>query len=139
MKRIIFLVLACMSFGISNAQESSIKAPENNAGVTAEKETVAANKLEHDFGSITESAGVVTCDFLIKNTGTTPVVITKVTTSCGCTAPDWSKEPIASGKEGFVKVTFNPKGYDGDFAKTLVVFTNGNPQSIRLKIKGNVK
>ena len=139
MKRIIFLVLACMSFGISNAQESSIKAPENNAGVTAEKETVAANKLEHDFGTITESAGIVSCDFLIKNTGTTPVVITKVTTSCGCTAPDWSKEPIASGKDGFVKVTFNPKGVSGDFTKTLVVFTNGNPQSIRLKIKGNVK
>ena len=139
MKRIIFLVFACMSFGISNAQERSINAPENNTVITAEKETVATNKLEHDFGVITESAGVVTCDFLIKNTGTTPVVITKVTTSCGCTAPDWSKEPIASGKDGYVKVTFNPKGYDGDFTKTLVVFTNGNPQSIRLKIKGNVK
>ena len=139
MKRIIFLVFACMSFSICNAQESKVNAAENNAGVSAKKETVTADKLEHDFGAIAESADLVSCDFLIKNTGTTPVVITKVTTSCGCTASDWSKEPIASGKEGFVKVTFNPKGQSGDFTKTLVVFTNGEPQSIRLKIKGNVK
>ena len=139
MERIIFLVFACMSFGISNAQESNVNASGNNTAAPAEKENVAANKLEHDFGSIAESAGVVSCDFFIKNTGTTPVVITKVTASCGCTAPDWTKEPIASGKEGFVKVTFNPKGYSGDFTKTLVVFTNGNPQSIRLKITGSIK
>ena len=139
MKRIIFLVFACMSFGISNAQESHVNAPENNTNVSAKKETVAANKLEHDFGTIAESAGEVSCDFFINNTGSTPIVITKVTASCGCTAPNWTKEPIASGKEGFIKVTFNPKGQNGDFTKTLVVFTNGNPQSIRLKIKGKVK
>ena len=139
MKRIIFLAFVCMSFGICNAQESNVSAPESNVGVSVEKETVEANKLEHDFGTISESSGLVSCDFFIKNTGKTPVVITKVTTSCGCTAPDWSKEPIVSGKEGFIKVTFNPKGYNGDFTKTLVVFTNGEPQSIRLKIKGNVK
>ena len=140
MKQIIILVFACMSFGISNAQESNVNVPESNAVVPAEKETVTANKTEHDFGAITESAGAVTCDFLIKNTGSTPIIITKVTASCGCTAPNWTKEPIAPGKEGFVKVSFNPKGQNhGDFTKSLVVFTNGKPQSIRLKIKGNVK
>ena len=128
-----------MSFGISNAQESNINLPESNAGVSAEVETVTANKLEHDFGTIAESGGEVSCDFLIKNTGTSPVIINKVTASCGCTAPNWTKEPIASGQQGFIKVTFNPKGQSGDFTKTLVVFTNGNPQSIRLKIKGKVK
>ena len=139
MKQFIFLVIAFASFGISNAQESKINAPESNAQLSEAKETVTADKQEHDFGTITESGGDVTCDFFIKNTGNAPIVITKVTASCGCTAPNWSKEPIAPGKQGFVKVSFNPKGQNGNFTKSLVVFTSGNPQSLRLKIKGNVK
>ena len=139
MKKCILLIVACALFGISNAQESKVNAPESKSQQTEKNVTVESDKTEHDFGTISESGGIVKCEFKIKNKGNSPLVITKVTTSCGCTASDWTKEPVASGKEGLVKVTFDPKGRPGDINKTLVVFTNGNPESIRLKIKGTVK
>ena len=139
MKKSIFLIAACVLFSISNAQESKVDAPEGNNLTTEKAVTVESDKSEHDFGIISESGGVVNCEFAIKNTGVKPLVITKVTTSCGCTASDWTKEPVASGKNGIVKVTYDPKGRKGDMTKTLVVFTNGNPESISLKIKGTVR
>ena len=139
MKKCILLIVACALFSISNAQESKVNAPESNSQATDKDTTVVCDKSEHDFGTISESGGIVECEFTLKNTGKEPLVITKVTASCGCTAPDWSKEPIASGKNGFIKVTFDPKGRSGDFTKSLVVFTNGNPTRISLKIKGNIK
>jgi len=137
MKKIIFLAIACASFAISNAQES-INAPKSNAYTSETSTTIAFDKAEHDFGVISESGGVAAYEFTFKNTGEIPLVITKVSTSCGCTAPDWSKEPIAPGEQGFIKVTFNPKGRSGDFTKSLTVFTNGNPSALKLNIKGHI-
>ena len=114
MKKCIFLVVACVFFGISNAQESKVNAPENNSKSTETEATVVCEISEHDFGTISETGGVVSYEFAIKNTGTKPLVITKVTTSCGCTASEWTKEPVASGKQGLVKATFDPKGRKGD-------------------------
>ena len=138
MKKSILVVVACVLFGISNAQESKVNTPENNSQPAETEFTVVSDKSEHDFGTISESGGVVNCEFAIKNTGTKPLVITKVTTSCGCTASEWTKEPVASGKQGLVKVTFDPKGRKGEMIRTLVVFTNGKPESLQLKIKGSV-
>ena len=101
--------------------------------------TVTVNKTVHNFGDIRESDGSVECEFLVTNTGDKHLSIIKVSTSCGCTVSDWTKEPIVSGKKGIVKVTFNPKGRKGNFNKSLVVFTNGTPSSIRLKVIGNIK
>ena len=139
MKKCILLVVACILFGMSYAQESKVYAPENNSRPAETESTVVSDKSEHDFGTISESGGVVSCEFAIKNTGTKPLVITKVTTSCGCTASEWTKEPVASGKQGLVKVTFDPKGRKGEMVRSLVVFTNGNPESLQLKIKGSVR
>ena len=139
MKKCILLVVACVLFGMSYAQESKVNAPENNGHPAETESTVVSDKSEHDFGTISESGGVVSCEFAIKNTGTKPLVITKVTTSCGCTASEWTKEPVASGKQGLVKVTFDPKGRKGEMVRSLVVFTNGNPESLQLKIKGSVR
>lgn len=127
MKKSIFLVIACVLFSISHAQES-----KNDVSVVFEKS-------EFDFGTISESGGIVTGEFVFTNTGDTPLVITKVSASCGCTAPDWSKEPVAPGKQGFIKVTFNPQGRSSAFTKSLTVFTNGNPSRITLKIKGTIE
>ena len=139
MKKSILLVVACVLFGISNAQESMVNAPENNSRQAETEATVVCDKSEHDFGTISESGGVVSCEFAIKNSGTKPLVISKVTTSCGCTVSEWTKEPVASGKQGYVKVTFDPKGRKGEMIRTLAVFTNGNPESLQLKIKGSVR
>ena len=139
MKKIILLFIACALFGISNAQESKVDTKKNDASASKDKEQITVDKTEHDFGTISESGDDVTCTFTFKNNGNTPIVITKITTSCGCTTYDHSKEPIAPGKEGFAKITYSPKGNEGKFTKSVVVYTNGNPRNIRLKIKGVVK
>jgi hypothetical protein len=129
MKRIIFLVIACALSNIVKAQESFVK----------EDTTAVFNHAVHDFGSVSESEGTIEHEFTLTNTGDSPLVITRVTASCGCMASDWTKEPIGAGEKGFVKVSFETKGRKGEFVKSLAVFTNGNPSGIRLKIKGNIK
>ncbi|NJN43151.1 MAG: DUF1573 domain-containing protein, partial [Flammeovirgaceae bacterium] len=59
-------------------------------------------------------------------------------TSCGCTTPGWTRGAIASGKTGFVKARFDPKGRPGFFSKTLSVTTNASTKPIVLTIRGNV-
>ncbi|GAA6472822.1 DUF1573 domain-containing protein [Parabacteroides merdae] len=118
-------ILASILFAIS-----SISA-QNNA-------RISADELIYNFGTIGESDGLASHIFTIKNTGNGPLVITRITASCGCTQPEWTKEPIAPGKTGEVKVTYNPKGRPGPFYKTIAIYSNGKKGSFSLGIKGNV-
>ena len=102
------------------------------------KAVINADQLIHDFGTIGEADGLVSHTFTIKNTGDGPLVITRITASCGCTQPEWSKEPIAPGKTGEIKVTYNPKGRPGPFYKTISIYSNGKKGRFSLGIKGNV-
>ncbi len=99
--------------------------------------TVAENF--HDFGEIKEADGKVSHTFVVKNDGNAPLVITRVIASCGCTSPDWTKEPIAPGQTGEVKVTFDPKNRPGPFAKTVSIYSNGKTGSYVVTIRGDVK
>ena len=74
------------------------------------------NEKTHDFGTIKEANGPVTHTFEFTNTGGEPLVIINVNASCGCTRPEYPKEPIMPGKKGKVKVTFNPAGRPGEFS-----------------------
>ncbi|MDD4514023.1 DUF1573 domain-containing protein [Massilibacteroides sp.] len=103
------------------------------------KAVIAAEVTTHDFGTIQEDNGTVTHTFKIKNQGDAPLVITRVIASCGCTTPNWTKEPIAAGKEGEIKITFDPKGRPGPFAKTISVYSNGKTGSFVLTIRGEVQ
>ena len=92
----------------------------------------------YDFGEINETSGAVTHVFTIKNEGETPLVITRASASCGCTTPEITREPIATGKTGEIKVTFDPTGRPGPFTKPVTVFSNGTNGSFMLTIKGIV-
>lgn len=91
-----------------------------------------------DFGTIEESRGPVTHEFLFTNTGQRPVKILTVQASCGCTTPGWSKDPVAPGKTGFIQASFNPQGRPGYFNKSLTVTTDLEANPIILQIKGQV-
>lgn len=99
---------------------------------------ITADELIYNFGNIEEADGPASHVFTIKNTGSGPLVITRITASCGCTQPEWSKAPIPAGQTGDVKVTYNPKGRPGPFYKTISIYSNGNKGSFNLGIKGNV-
>ena len=80
------------------------------------------DKTTHEFGTILWK-NPVTATFKITNKGDKPLVISNVTTSCGCTVADWTKEPIAPGKTGSVSSTFDAKA-SGRIQKTLGIYCN---------------
>ena len=94
----------------------------------------------YDFGTIGENDGYAEHTFKFSNTGSAPLVINRITASCGCTQPEWSHAPVEPGKEGFIIITFNPKGRIGPFHKTATVYTNENDGFTRhnLVITGQV-
>jgi len=115
--------------------------PASNPMSEQQKEAVFAvvGESTHDFKTIKEADGPVTHTFKIKNEGKAPLVITNVTASCGCTSPDWTKQPIAPGKIGEVKVTYDPAGRPNPFSRPVAVYSNGHKGSYNLTIKGNVE
>ena len=107
-----------------------------NAQVAQTKMQLSAT--EHDFGKFKEEAGRQTFDFIVTNTGRDPLVIQNVVASCGCTTPDWTKQPIPSGGTGKVTAIYDPKDRPGVFNKTLSVYSNSKPEVVVLVIKGEV-
>jgi len=103
------------------------------------KATISFDSEKHNFGTIQENAGPVTHVFEFTNTGSEPLILSRVKASCGCTATDWSKEPVAPGKTGQVKATYNPLRRPGNFNKTITVTSNAQRQRVVLRISGNVK
>ncbi len=91
----------------------------------------------HDFGKVEEGVQAA-YTFEFTNTGTAPVVISNAQPSCGCTTPDWTKEPVMPGKTGFVKASFNSSGRPGNFNKNITVISNSETPQIALTIKGEV-
>ena len=92
----------------------------------------------HDFGTIKEEAGPVSCTFEFTNTGNKPLLIIDATASCGCTRPEYPTKPIKPGKKGKIKVTYSPIGRPGAFKKTVKIKTNGKERSTTLRIEGTV-
>jgi hypothetical protein len=90
----------------------------------------------HDFAKI-EQGTPVSHEFVFTNTGTTPLVISNVRGSCGCTVTNYTKEPIAPGKTGNVKATFNAAAI-GAFNKSIRVTANVEGANETLFIKGEV-
>ncbi|NJN25579.1 MAG: DUF1573 domain-containing protein [Cyclobacteriaceae bacterium] len=90
----------------------------------------------HDFGKIAQGKPVST-EFTFTNTGSTPLVISNVKGSCGCTVTEYTKDAIAPGKTGNVKATFNAAAV-GAFNKSIRVTANVEGGSETLMIKGEV-
>jgi archaellum component FlaG (FlaF/FlaG flagellin family) len=113
-----------------NAQTTPATENKDQAEITFDKEI-------HDFGTIPQNVPA-TYTFTFKNTGKEPLIITSVSASCGCTQPEWSKEPIKKGEKGFVKATYNAAS-PGAFNKTVTVVSNGKRGTVVLTLKGEVK
>lgn len=91
----------------------------------------------HEFGSIKEG-DVVSFDFKFRNAGKAPLIITQASASCGCTVPEYSKDPIAPGENGFIKVTFNSEGKHGMTSKTVTLLANTTPNTKVLTISADI-
>lgn len=126
MRTWIQILLLCLTFGLSTGTAYGQKA------------VITCEKTVHNFGEINETDGKVSHTFVVKNEGTAPLVISNVTASCGCTTPEWTKEPIPAGKTGEVKVTFDPTNRPGTFMKTIRLYGNGMKNGFLLSIRGKV-
>ncbi len=96
-------------------------------------------KTTHDFGTFSENSPKVTCKFQFTNVGNGPLVIHQAIASCGCTVPQYPKEPIKPGETGEVTITYNGAGkFPGKFRKSITLRTNGKTEVVRLYVEGEM-
>jgi hypothetical protein len=138
MKRILLMAVVAMSFASCQRNSSSAKtgvdsSSTSNSMVSAASVPAAADaavlsfeKPGYDFGKIKEGQKVH-YDFKFTNTGKSPLIISNATATCGCTIPEWPKEPIKPGATGVIKVVFDSTGKSGMQDKVVTVTSNGNP------------
>ncbi len=107
-------------------------------GFSQQNKALVFREEVFNFGDVIESEGAVVHAFEFTNTTSRPIAIVNVQPSCGCTTPDWSKEPILPGKIGFVKASFDPAGRPGYFDKSLTITTDLAGAPVQLRIKGQV-
>ena len=106
-----------------------------NGQVTVATEDLKFRETEHDFSSIPQGKAVY-YEFEIVNNGKTALKLDDVHASCGCTTPEWSRDPIAPGATTKIKVGYNA-ATEGYFEKFITITYNTN-QTKQLKIKGTV-
>lgn len=93
-----------------------------------------------DAGQIGEDDTPRSYTYPWRNDGDTPLVITRIRTTCGCAVATWSREPVRPGGEGTVRVTYHPKGHPGSFQRKIFVFTQLSDKlpSAVLELTGHV-
>ena len=91
---------------------------------------------EVDMGKLTQDHPE-TATFSFENTGSSPLVIYSADAGCGCTQPEYPKEPLSPGEKGVVKVTYDAKA-PGKFLKSITIYHNGENNFDVLKISGTV-
>ena len=114
------------------ATEGEAAAPSENAPVMSFEQT------EYDFGTVKQGE-VVNHTFEFTNTGSTPLIIENASATCGCTVPDWTREPVAPGGKGQIAVQFNTTGKMGQQNPTVTVRANTQPDIVKVSMKGNVE
>ena len=133
------LLVACNGTGDQGQLPTDLVTNPKSADGTSDKQAVIKfEKEEHDFGTLLQGE-VVSYSFHFSNTGNAPLLISEVGSSCGCTVGDYPREPIAPGKSGVIKVTYNSSGHHGFQSRYLTVMSNTIPAKTTLRIKGQVK
>lgn len=103
------ILLGCLWTGMLPAQNSVLEFPQQ----------------VWNFGTIREADGAVSHEFEFENKGKSPVVIEKVTVTCGCTTPQYSREPVRPGGRGTIRIAYNPEGRPGAFRKDITIQSSG--------------
>ncbi len=131
MKKLVFVMIAFIGFTVSAQKKQEAKAPANaNAPVFKfEKEVIDYGKVDLNSNGVRE--------FSFTNVGKSPLVISKIKSSCGCTVPTKPTEPIMPGKTGKIGVKY-ATNRPGGFSKSITIFSNAAEKIKVLRIKGIV-
>lgn len=138
---LLLALVSCKQKGDTPAVDTSLihnsaTAAENNSQ-PAKGPQISFNEVEKDFGMILHGERVFH-RFNFINTGNETLIVTGVSSSCGCTVADYSKSPIQPGADGYVEVTFDSQNRQGFQEKTVTVLSNCEPNRTELKIKATV-
>jgi hypothetical protein len=139
MKKILLLCLVMISLVMSQCGNSV----KRNAGRPGQLSNdtgsvkIIFREYEHNFGKVSEGEKVGYV-FAFENRGTADLVIASATTSCGCTVPEYDKNPVPPGGIGNLEVVFDTSGRNGRQTKTITVKSNAEPPVVLLKITAEV-
>jgi hypothetical protein len=146
MKKVFFAVSTlCLVVFTSCKEDATSKIKSDNVVAAAERDATAGDfpvisftETEHDFGTIMNGTPVET-KFVYTNTGKTPLVVSNIKSTCGCTVPsDWNRNPLAPGESSEFTVKFNGKGAN-QVQKIVTLTTNTEKGSETVKIKAFVQ
>lgn len=127
MKNTLMLLAAVMMMSFTAQAQTEVS---NGAIISVDKDI-------HNYGEI-EKGGDPYCEFVITNKGNEPLIISNAKGSCGCTVPEWSKEPILPGESTVMKVKYDTKRV-GPINKSVTVTTNATNEPTKvLRISGKV-
>lgn len=128
MKKLVILSVFIFTYIIGSAQNNS----------TEPKAVIKFESVEHNFGKIYDGKPVMH-EFVFTNTGKVPLVLSNVQPACGCTTPEWPREPIMPGQKSKIKAIYNAGSFRGAFSKGITVQSNSETGSVQLTIKGVVE
>ena len=132
------LIVSCSSGSNKNkALPANVIENPNTASGKSDPDKLPKSEFEkdfHDFGKIIQGEKV-TYSFKFRNTGKSLLLISDVSTSCGCTVGDYPKDPIKPGESGKIDVSFDSEGKRGSVNKTATVFANTQPNTTVLRIQ----
>ena len=132
MKKVIVTLGISMMMAIAAHAQDATPQPADNPNAPV----ITFEKTTHDYGTVTK-VGDGTCEFKFKNNGIEPLILSNVSSSCGCTVPEWPREPILRGKSAAIKVKYDTNRV-GPINKTVTVMSNAKVASIQLRIIGNI-
>ena len=130
---IIITIILNLSCSRNNDNRSTKKDMVEHVGYPV----IKLDTMYHDFGTIVQGEQVA-FTFKFKNTGTSNLIIKDAYATCGCTVPNYSKEPLPPGYEGKIEVIFNSEGKRGLQYKTVTLKLNTQIKEKTLTIKANV-
>jgi len=97
---------------------------------------ITFEKMIYDYGTIEKNSDG-TCEFIFKNTGKSPLILTNCKSTCGCTVPKCPQQPVMKGEKKKIVIKYNTKRI-GSFTKTIIVYSNAKNSPSKLTIKGKV-
>ena len=143
MKRILFVVIIAAFFSCSHEQDDNLSTDSitNSASADGKRKSdlpeIKFDEEVHDFGRITQGEKVSHA-FTFSNIGKSNLIISGASGSCGCTVPEWPREPVRPGGTGKINVVFSSEGKSGLQEKTVTVVTNCEPATRVIRIKCDI-
>lgn len=137
MKNLIYFLFAIAFVSLLSSCKNTTSNNQNKAANKNEITVMAFEKMEHNFGTVIEGEKV-TYAFRFTNKGNTDLKLTSVGTSCGCTASEYSIEPIKPGETGKIQITFDSAHRLGMQHKKITIRANTNPEFTVLNIYAKV-